>query len=141
MKHIDGVNNISEIMSVEGVDGFIVGPYDLSASMGLTGQFENQTFRQAIGQVLEGSRKYNVPAGFHAVQPDPTELRSRIDEGYQFFEHGVLHGVAVPHGARTGPASQTAARRSRREFPITDTDEKLIAAAASTGDSRIPKNG
>ena len=63
------------------------------------------------------------------------------DEEEQGLEHGVLHGVAVPHGARTGPASQTAVRRSRREFPITDTDEKLIAAAASTGDSRIPKNG
>jgi len=89
IEHINAVENLDAILKVRELDAILIGPYDLSASMGLTGQFEDQTFRQAIGQVLEGSRKYNVPAGFHAVQPDPTELRSRIDEGYQFFAYSI----------------------------------------------------
>ena len=36
---------------------------------------------------------------------------------------------------------QTAARRSLRAFPITDTELKLMAAAAMTGESSSPKNG
>ena len=37
--------------------------------------------------------------------------------------------------------TQIAARRSRSEFAITETELKLIAAAAIIGLNRIPKNG
>ncbi|NQU59145.1 MAG: 2,4-dihydroxyhept-2-ene-1,7-dioic acid aldolase, partial [Rhodospirillales bacterium] len=35
IEHIDAVNAIDEILAVPGVDGFIIGPYDLSASLGV----------------------------------------------------------------------------------------------------------
>jgi len=33
IEHIEAVNNIEKIINIDGVDGFIVGPYDLSASL------------------------------------------------------------------------------------------------------------
>ena len=39
IEHIDAVNNLKNILSVEGVDAFIIGPYDLSCSMGIPGEF------------------------------------------------------------------------------------------------------
>jgi hypothetical protein len=43
--------------------------------------------------------------------------------------------------SESSTAAQTTARRSRSAFAITDTELKLIAAAAITGDRSIPKNG
>ncbi len=38
IEHIDAVNNLEAILTVPSVDAFIVGPYDLSGSMGKIGQ-------------------------------------------------------------------------------------------------------
>ena len=37
IEHIDAVNNLKQILNVDGVDAFIIGPYDLSCSMGIPG--------------------------------------------------------------------------------------------------------
>ena len=36
IEHVDGVRNLEPILNVEGIDGFFVGPYDLSGSVGAT---------------------------------------------------------------------------------------------------------
>ena len=36
IEHIDAVNNLDSIVKVEGLDAIMVGPYDLSASLGVT---------------------------------------------------------------------------------------------------------
>ena len=40
IEHIEAVDNLKEILSVSGVDAFIIGPYDLSCSMGIPGEPE-----------------------------------------------------------------------------------------------------
>ena len=40
IEHIEAVKNIDEIIDVDGIDGVIIGPYDLSASMGMPGEYE-----------------------------------------------------------------------------------------------------
>ena len=55
VEHVDAVRNIDEILSVQGVDGVFIGPFDLSASMGLTGQFDHPdyvTARKKIFRIL-----------------------------------------------------------------------------------------
>ena len=39
IEHIDAINNLEEILSTKGVDGSIIGPYDLSGSMGKPGEY------------------------------------------------------------------------------------------------------
>lgn len=44
---------IEDIVSVPGVDGIFVGPFDLSISMGIPGNFSNPVFQTALRRVLE----------------------------------------------------------------------------------------
>ncbi len=85
IEHIKAVENLREILKVEDVDGFIVGPYDLSGSLGRPGEFDNSKFKAALKIVLEVSKKINKPAGFHVIPPDAKLLLEKIIEGYRFL--------------------------------------------------------
>ena len=52
IEHINAVNNLDEILKVNGLDAIIVGPYDLSASMGLTGEFESEEFKDIMENIF-----------------------------------------------------------------------------------------
>lgn len=85
IEHIDGVNNLEAIMSTEGVDGFIIGPYDLSGSLGMPGQFDHPEVVKALDRVKKVSKEMNLLSGFHVIPPNPADLKVKKDEGYQFL--------------------------------------------------------
>lgn len=85
IEHIHAVENIAEILDVDGVDGFIVGPYDLSGSLGHPGKFEHPLVQDALKKVVDESRKRNALAGFHVISPDGDEVLKRRREGYRFL--------------------------------------------------------
>ena len=89
IEHIDAVKNIREIFSVKEVNGFIIGPYDLSASMGLAGQLEHPRVREAMQEVQNLAAEMKITSGVHVIQPDPAELKRRIDEGYHFIAYSI----------------------------------------------------
>jgi len=82
IEHIDAVKNIESIINVEGIDGILVGPYDLSASMGYPGQYDRNDVKEAISIVDEAAKKYNMPMGFHVINSDSSFLQEKIDKGY-----------------------------------------------------------
>lgn len=47
------LENIEEIVNIEGVDGIFVGPYDLSTALGKPGQFDDQEVIDAIQKVAD----------------------------------------------------------------------------------------
>jgi 2-dehydro-3-deoxyglucarate aldolase len=89
VEHIKAVENLGDILSTEGVDGFIVGPYDLSASLGVSGQFEHPAMFDALREVrrVGGSRK--EVAGYHVVPPQPDLVIQKVQEGYRFLAYSV----------------------------------------------------
>jgi len=89
IENIKAVDRLEEILQVEGLDAILVGPYDLSASMGLTAQFESPRFVSIMERILALCRKHKIPGGVHVVQPDPVLLRSRIEEGYLFLAYSI----------------------------------------------------
>ena len=48
----EALANIEAIAAIDGIDGIFIGPFDLSISMGIPGQFDAPVFRQAIDRVL-----------------------------------------------------------------------------------------
>lgn len=82
IEDIVAVNNIDDILSVEGIDAAFLGPYDLSASMGLTGDFEHPDFVAAREVVLAACKAHGVAPGIHVVKPDVEEFKLRLAEGY-----------------------------------------------------------
>jgi len=89
IEHIDAVNNIDEIIQVEGIDGTIIGPYDLSGSMGFPGEFEREDVKDAITKVLDSCKKYSLPSGFHVVDTEPDKLNMKIAQGCTFLAYGI----------------------------------------------------
>lgn len=85
IEHIKAVENIEKILTVEGVDGFIIGPYDLSGSLGVPGQFDHPAVREALKHVMEVSSKLNALAGFHVIPPSAMEVDRKVKEGYRFI--------------------------------------------------------
>lgn len=88
VEHIEAVHQLPEILAVEGVDGFIVGPYDLSASLGHPGDWGHSDVRAALEEVARVVRANRKPGGFHVVHSDRRELEERIAAGYRFIAYG-----------------------------------------------------
>jgi 2-dehydro-3-deoxyglucarate aldolase len=89
IEHIDAVKRIDDIFKVSGIDAFIIGPYDLSGSLGKPGQFDDPEVVGAIEQVIEAGKKKKIPAGFHSVTTDPEEAAQRIEQGFIFLGFSV----------------------------------------------------
>jgi 2-dehydro-3-deoxyglucarate aldolase len=89
IEHIDAVNNIDDILEVRGIDGIIIGPYDLSSSLGYPGDFERDEVKKAIQKVLKQSKEHNIPSGFHVVDTDPAKLQIKINQGCTFLAYGI----------------------------------------------------
>ena len=89
IEHINAVENINEILSVPGIDAVFIGPYDLSASMGITSLFEHPDYVAATETVLEACQSHGVSPGIHVVQPDVSEVERRYHEGYRFIAYSL----------------------------------------------------
>jgi 2-dehydro-3-deoxyglucarate aldolase len=63
VEHIDAVNKIDEILSVEDIDALFIGPYDLSASMGLTGRVDDPAVIAAMATVRTRAAEVGMPVG------------------------------------------------------------------------------
>jgi len=103
IEHQTAIKNLNEILSVPGVDGFIIGPYDLSCSMGIPGEFNNPIFIDAIKHIREVGELMGCPTGLHIVEPDINELERVINEGYCFIAYGVdmrMHDVSARLGIK-----------------------------------------
>ena len=85
IEHVDGVSNLDDIVAVEGVDGVIVGPYDLSASIGVAGQFDNPLFERQLEQIKSTCNDRGVTLGIHVVEPLGEEISRRLAEGFNFI--------------------------------------------------------
>jgi 2-dehydro-3-deoxyglucarate aldolase len=91
IEHIEAVGNIEEIVSVPGIDGTYIGPYDLSASMGLAGQLDHPEVQAAQRKVLEATLARGLAAGIHLVHPDRAarQLPEHVKAGYTFLALGT----------------------------------------------------
>ena len=83
IEHIDGINNLDEIISVEGIDGTIIGPYDLSGSMGMPGEFEKTVVKDALKRYIDVCKAHNFPMGFHVVDARPEKIQEKIRKKIQ----------------------------------------------------------
>ena len=87
IEHIDAVDNIEEIIKVPGIDALFIGPYDLSASMGKTGQVNDSGVQNAIMRVKEVAEEAKMPLGIFGANADA--VKSYIRDGYNLITVGI----------------------------------------------------
>ena len=68
--------------------GFI-GPYDLSASLGIAGKFNNPKFKKNIKEILKKAKNKNISCGIHIVNPDSHLLKQHLKNGFKFIAYGM----------------------------------------------------
>ena len=89
IEHIEAVRNIDAILSVPGIDAAFIGPYDLTASMGITAQFDHPDYLAAREAILTACHRHKVAPGIHVVPPDAAQAKARIAEGYRFLAYSL----------------------------------------------------
>lgn len=89
IEHINAVKDIDGILAHPRLDAIMVGPYDLSGSMGLTGQFDHPDFQKAMSLIADACKKSGKVMGCHVVEPDPAALRAEIKRGSRFIAYGI----------------------------------------------------
>ena len=83
------VENIDEMLAVDGVDGVFIGPYDMSGSYGLIGQTSHPVIKAACAKVVEACERHGKAAGLHLVKPDADSIAKTIADGFTFIALGV----------------------------------------------------
>lgn len=107
------LDNLDEIMSVEGLDAIYIGPSDLSLALGCRPTFDDLDAKaaDAVDHILERAKAHGLVAGIHNGSPD-TALK-RIAKGFQFVTVGSdarlmaagAQQVMTTMRAKQGPAA------------------------------------
>ena len=106
IEHMQAVENLDEILSVRGIDGVFIGPYDLSGSMNRLGEVGHPAVQEAILFVKTSCIQRTLPVGIFTQQPDT--IAAEIASGTRFITVGTdasfiwQSGKAVVDRFRTG---------------------------------------
>ena len=88
IESVAGIVNLDSIFSQE-IDGYFIGPYDLSTSLGNPGIFNSDEFINAEEQILQASKRHEIKAGCHLVEPNPEQIPILVNQGYDMIAFSV----------------------------------------------------
>jgi 2-dehydro-3-deoxyglucarate aldolase/4-hydroxy-2-oxoheptanedioate aldolase len=87
------LDNIFEIAAIPGVDALMIGPFDLSVSLGIPGQFDDPIFWKAIDRVVEAGNRAGIAPGVHMASAGP--LKKAAERGMRFLVCGSDSNVML----------------------------------------------
>jgi 2-keto-3-deoxy-L-rhamnonate aldolase RhmA len=87
IEHIESVNNLEAILKVEGVDGIIIGPYDLSGSLDKLGKVQDKDVIEAIDHIRQLCQKANLPCGIFTLQTEAAQ--AYLKQGFRLVALGI----------------------------------------------------
>jgi len=82
---IDGVNNLNELLENKDIDGVMIGPYDLSGSLGVPGDLNNKKVLDATRYILDICKKKKVSCGTQLSKFNLSEIKKNFSKGFNFI--------------------------------------------------------
>ena len=82
VESIDAVNNIEDLLAFDEIDAIMVGPYDISGSLGLPGQLDHPKVIEASKKVIKACEKFNKSCGTQLNDPNKENIQNLFDLGY-----------------------------------------------------------
>ncbi len=82
IENIEAVRNLTELMTVDGIDVWFIGTSDLSHSMGIPAQYDDPELLKVVDETIAGIRKAGRTAGLIARNAD--DARGAIEKGVQY---------------------------------------------------------
>ena len=95
----EAVDNINDIASLKGVDAILIGPYDLSSSLGKPGEINHPMVQSAIDKIIQGCQAANVRMGFFGVSAE--SVLPYKDKGFTLITVGVDTTFLISSATRT----------------------------------------
>lgn len=69
IESVPAVEALDDILSVDELDAVLVGPHDLSCSLGIPEQYDHPRFREAVETIFRQARRRGKGAGIHMIYP------------------------------------------------------------------------
>lgn len=77
------IENIEKLVSIPGVDAVMIGPHDLSLSLGIVGQLKHPQMAEAYERIIAACQKFRVAPGIHLTEFD--QAQEWLAKGMRFF--------------------------------------------------------
>lgn len=87
----DGINNLDEILTVDGVDVIFIGPYDLSQSLGIPGEIDNPAVRDKMIEIIDKCSQHGITVGTFVDTPQNAEKWKNA--GVKYIAYSVDMGI------------------------------------------------
>ena len=84
---LEALENIEEIVKIQGIDGIFIGPYDLSICMGIPTQFDHPDFKAAVERIRKACRESGKLCMIYTTTIE--EARMRLAEGFEAISHSL----------------------------------------------------
>lgn len=84
----EGARNVEAILDVEGVDGVLVGHYDLSAFSGVAGKFDHPLVLEAEKRILAACHARDKIVGTLVFVPDEKRIARMVEVGFNLVSVG-----------------------------------------------------
>lgn len=95
----EAIDNIDEIVKLKGLDAILVGPYDLSASLGKPGKIDDPLVQSAIDKVIKSCKKAGISMGFFGVSAQAVLPYKK--KGFTLLTVGVDTGFMIKSATQT----------------------------------------
>ncbi len=95
------IDEIDEILSVPGIDVFLIGPSDLSIELGVPLDYACDKYQKALDKIVAGCKRHGVVPGMYFIPPD-MDPNFFVNKGFKFFtmpwadwaKKGIQNGLA-----------------------------------------------
>jgi len=75
IESVPAIERLDAILAEPGLDGVIIGPHDLSISLGLPEQYHDSRFEDAVGQIISKVREKGLAVGIHLSQEAELQIK------------------------------------------------------------------
>jgi len=84
IESIKAVENIDKLLAFDEVDGVMIGPYDMSGSLGVPGQTSHPKVIEASRVVIDACERFGKSCGTQVADATPDAVQGLFDLGYTF---------------------------------------------------------
>tara|TARA_A100001037_G_scaffold80561_2_gene72586 strand:+ start:2826 stop:3659 length:834 start_codon:yes stop_codon:yes gene_type:complete len=82
IESVPAINNLDDILSIDGIDAIFVGPNDLTISLGIPDQYDHPEYKSAVKYIIDKSKSKGIPTLVHQQTVELT--KEWIENGSTF---------------------------------------------------------